>query len=390
MRLFIDATMIVSRKGATYHGVGDYGFRLIDKIIENRSADITVVLLWPDDYQCATEKERSLFESDDVQIMLVDDISTVDYTECDVLFLPLLSVARTSHVTKLVKVTKQWPALRIVGTLHDLRLFDLLRFDPSCKYYYKRGMAGYVFQYLKYWRRAALSIFWFRALKKVVDVVLFPSNFTMQRVQRYAKLKGMELNYLGIDAFPRKNLESVDGEGFILFVSGNRVEKNFIRTLEAYLDAVRSGKTQLRLYVTGSKEELEQIIRRDPRIDLKLVEKMVRFLGYISPEEMQRMYAACSFLLYTSKSEGFGLPALNAGIYGRPVLASSRTSVPEVLESAALYVDPYDKESITNGIEIMTKKLTDYERVAEKYRNVLPLRMEIGEQRTVDTILNGG
>ena len=79
-------------------------------------------------------------------------------------------------------------------------------------------------------------------------------------------------------------------------------------------------------------------------------------MGYVTTEELKECYANCRFLLYTTKSEGFGLPPLEAMCSGRPTVASSLSSVPEVLGMAAYYVDPYDISDIEKGIEYMDDK----------------------------------
>jgi glycosyltransferase involved in cell wall biosynthesis len=54
--------------------------------------------------------------------------------------------------------------------------------------------------------------------------------------------------------------------------------------------------------------------------------------------------------------EGFGLPALEALASGAPVVASNVTSLPEILGSSAVFVNPENVDSIAGGIE---KLLTD-------------------------------
>ena len=49
--------------------------------------------------------------------------------------------------------------------------------------------------------------------------------------------------------------------------------------------------------------------------------------------------------------EGFGLPILEAMSCGCPVVASKGGSLPEVVGEAGRFVDPYDVESIANGIK---------------------------------------
>jgi glycosyltransferase involved in cell wall biosynthesis len=82
----------------------------------------------------------------------------------------------------------------------------------------------------------------------------------------------------------------------------------------------------------------------------------VDYLGYVNSEELAELYREASCFVYPSLYEGFGLPPLEAMACGCPVVVSNVTSLPEVCGDAAYYVDPYDVESIAEG---MYKVLTD-------------------------------
>ena len=53
---------------------------------------------------------------------------------------------------------------------------------------------------------------------------------------------------------------------------------------------------------------------------------------------------------YPSLSEGFGLPVLEAMSCGSAVLTSPGTSMEEVAQEAAMYVDPLDTESMAEAL----------------------------------------
>lgn len=55
-------------------------------------------------------------------------------------------------------------------------------------------------------------------------------------------------------------------------------------------------------------------------------------------------------LLYCSYYEGFGFPPLEAMRNGVPVIASDRSSIPEIVGDAALMVDHDNNEGITGAI----------------------------------------
>jgi glycosyltransferase involved in cell wall biosynthesis len=54
--------------------------------------------------------------------------------------------------------------------------------------------------------------------------------------------------------------------------------------------------------------------------------------------------------VFPSLYEGFGLPPLEAMASGTPVVTSNVSSLPEVVGDAAVLINPYDPESIADGI----------------------------------------
>lgn len=62
-------------------------------------------------------------------------------------------------------------------------------------------------------------------------------------------------------------------------------------------------------------------------------------------------YNAARLLVLPSMYEGFGLPPLEAMACGTPVVVSNVSSMPEVVGDAGILIDPYDVDSITEGIE---------------------------------------
>jgi glycosyltransferase involved in cell wall biosynthesis len=77
----------------------------------------------------------------------------------------------------------------------------------------------------------------------------------------------------------------------------------------------------------------------------------VRLTGRVAPEHLPALYRRAALLVYPSLYEGFGLPVLEAMACGTPVVASSTTSLPEVVGDAALMVDPTDVAALSAAME---------------------------------------
>jgi len=67
-----------------------------------------------------------------------------------------------------------------------------------------------------------------------------------------------------------------------------------------------------------------------------------RSLGYVSNDDLAKLYSGAMGLVYPSLYEGFGLPILEAMACRCPVVCSRRSSIPEVAGNAALFMnDPH-------------------------------------------------
>jgi glycosyltransferase involved in cell wall biosynthesis len=74
-------------------------------------------------------------------------------------------------------------------------------------------------------------------------------------------------------------------------------------------------------------------------------------LGFVPDSDLAALYAAAAVFAYPSEREGFGLPVLEAFAQGTPVVTSLGTSTEEVAGGAAVLVDPFDVESIVDGLK---------------------------------------
>lgn len=66
----------------------------------------------------------------------------------------------------------------------------------------------------------------------------------------------------------------------------------------------------------------------------------VRSLGLVDDSLLEALYSNASITTVASRSEGFGLPALEALAHGSPLIASDATSLPEVVGDAGILVPP--------------------------------------------------
>jgi glycosyltransferase involved in cell wall biosynthesis len=76
----------------------------------------------------------------------------------------------------------------------------------------------------------------------------------------------------------------------------------------------------------------------------------VKFLGYVSDQDLPTLYRNATMLLYPSRMEGFGLPILEAMASDCPVLCANTSSLPEVAQDAGILIAPDDVDDWAESI----------------------------------------
>ncbi len=137
---------------------------------------------------------------------------------------------------------------------------------------------------------------------------------------------------------------------FILFVGTLQPRKNIVRLIEAFAKVLSQEKIpkNLQLLIVGKKGWLYEEILRKPK-ELGIEEK-VKFLDFVSDDELAVLYNNALCFILPSLYEGFGLPVLEAMKHGCPVITSNVSSLPEAGGDAAIYIDPEDINDLTEKI----------------------------------------
>lgn len=151
-----------------------------------------------------------------------------------------------------------------------------------------------------------------------------------------------------------KEVFTVDGSAadlgapYILTVATLEPRKN----LQSLVEAHRLLGGDLLLAVVGAEGWGEQPFLEDSR---------VRRLGFVSDEELARLYRGAVVAVYPSRFEGFGIPVIEAMACGCPVVSSAHPSLDEASGDAAVRADPERPEAIAAAVE---QALADRERLS--------------------------
>ncbi len=82
-----------------------------------------------------------------------------------------------------------------------------------------------------------------------------------------------------------------------------------------------------------------------------------RFLGMIDDPAMRAWLGGASALLFLSRYEGFGIPAVEAMAAGVPVVAANFAALPETIGGGGLLFDPADTQAIANSLDQLRSNL---------------------------------
>jgi len=145
-----------------------------------------------------------------------------------------------------------------------------------------------------------------------------------------------------------KNTYGISRE-FILFVGSLEPKKNISRLIEAFSHIQKQFGRKYFLVLIGSRDlRYEEILKNIRETEM---EEEVVLTGYVKDEDLPYFYNAASLFVFPSLYEGFGLPLLEAMACGLPIVASNRSSIPEVVDNAGVLFDPYNVQEMADTME---------------------------------------
>ena len=156
--------------------------------------------------------------------------------------------------------------------------------------------------------------------------------------------------YLGFKSFnnlssPIKLNSKILQTPFILFVGQRSGYKNFSGFIKAYISSDFL-KTNYNIVSFGggvfSDEELKMFK------SYNINNKIFHLSG--SDNVLKSRYENAALFIYPSKYEGFGIPPLEAMSCGTPVCCSNVSSIPEIVNDAAVFFHPDKDKEIANAL----------------------------------------
>jgi glycosyltransferase involved in cell wall biosynthesis len=176
---------------------------------------------------------------------------------------------------------------------------------------------------------------------------------------------------------------------FVLYSGKIRPHKNLHRLIEAF--AVLKSELvddeqykNLKLIIIGNE------LSKHPYLRLTVirsgVQQDVRFFGFVPYPILRVFYQSAALFAFPSLYEGFGLPPLEAMANRTPVIASNTSSLPEVLDEAAVLVNPENVFDIARGMKtILSDDVLRQKLIQKGIQQVAKFSWKVAAEKVVET-----
>lgn len=221
----------------------------------------------------------------------------------------------------------------LIVTIHDLSYF----------YFPDEFLKKDLYQ-LTNWTKYAVE-----KAKRVISV----SNTTKKDIIKFYQSPEEKIEVI-YNGYERKNSKlanfaprKLNNKEYILYVGTLQPRKN-IETLFSAFKKFSDLNPRFKLIIAGKKGWLyERIFEKAKNLQL---DKKIKFVGYVSDENLTTLYKNAFCFVLPSLYEGFGIPILEAMSFSCPVISSFASSLPEVGADACLYFDPKSADDLLDKL----------------------------------------
>ncbi len=237
---------------------------------------------------------------------------------------PFVNRHRVWHVTNQVTNYFPWNShQKIVLTIHDLNFL------------YEEKTSQKKQKYLADIQRKANR----------ADVIVAISNFVKSEIKTHLQVNDSKVKVIYNGCNIPEHRESIPPSfqpdfPFIFTLGAITGKKNFAVLPAALVD------NDLHLVIAGviqSKEYFQEIFAAARKHG---VADKVHYIGPVLDAHKHWLLEKCSLFAFPSLAEGFGLPVIEAMRFGKPVVLSKATSLPEIGGEAAYYLDSFEASHV--------------------------------------------
>lgn len=140
-----------------------------------------------------------------------------------------------------------------------------------------------------------------------------------------------------------------DGRRWFAYVGGFNPHKHVDAIVRAHAVLVRDVADPPVLVLVGAVDD-DPFFGSQDRIRDEITRcgtaDHIRWAGYVPDDELRHLLSGALALVLPSQSEGFGLPAVEAAACGAPVIATTESPLPQLLEGGGIFVAPGDDAAL--------------------------------------------
>lgn len=206
---------------------------------------------------------------------------------------------------------------------------------------------------------AAFSPNYLRFIKPVIikavssaDLIITPSQTVKDEIVSILGVQEKKIHAIHHAVNPVfKPANNFKNGEYILFVGSIDAQKNLITLVKAFSKLKAQSKYRdLKLIIAGKKrsdfDKVKEAIYRES------VETHISIPGYMSDEDVVKLYNSAELVVMPSHYEGFGIPIIEAMACGIPVVASDIPVFREVAGNAALlYGHPENYMNLAGAVD---------------------------------------
>ncbi len=239
---------------------------------------------------------------------------------------------------------------RTLITIHDLAYRHYPdQISKASHWYYQKFMPRYI-------EKANQIVTVSKSTKQDIEL-----NFPQAAGKVTVVYNGVSEHFRPLTPNERQSVQKQFTGGVPYFIALGAIHprKNVARLIRAFSDFKARYKTEDQLLIVGrmawQTDDIKTAAEQSPYQDA------IQFLHYVSDEDLPKLVASSTALVYVSLFEGFGLPVLEGMRSGVPVITSNRSSMAEIAGSAAFLVHPELSDEICEAMH-KVKSLSPSER----------------------------
>ena len=143
------------------------------------------------------------------------------------------------------------------------------------------------------------------------------------------------------------------GARWLMYVGGFGPHKRVDALVRAHGRVAARQTASLVLVLVGPNDDAfhQDLVGIRAAIEESGTAELVKWAGYLPDDEVRHLHSGAVALVLPSVAEGFGLPAVEAARCGTPVVATTASPLPQVLEGGGLFVRPDDPRALDAALE---------------------------------------